>query len=244
MQIASCEVPSPALSRGIAVLVALNTRGELSLEELARSLDLPKASVFRLLSTLVSLGLVRKNAGKAYESLWGLQPLNPPALQCREWALSSLVELSERCGETCEWYEPGAEGMMLVAQHQPERELRVQARPGFIRRWGGELEAVARLGYAFAKCAPAPVSAEAYGKDGVLSKLSLSAVRGRIVAAARDGAALDHAFNSNGVRRAAVAVRTNGEFAGVLAVAQVFRFPKPEALETLLEVFNDKINGI
>lgn len=222
----SAETSAPALSRGLAVLLALEEGEPRALEDLTRALALPKASVFRLLETLQEIGLVQKTADKRYEALCALRPLRDQREVFRRRMSGKLPGLCAALSVTIEWYEPSAEGMVLIDQSIPEAEVRVQARPGFVRQWGGEFDAVARLGYAFDPAAPPPVGLRGHVRDGVLEALSAGMARRMRETARKEGTARDDFLNSNGVRRQALAVFDGAVFRGVLAAAEAARFPR------------------
>jgi DNA-binding IclR family transcriptional regulator len=228
------DTAAPALNRGLAVLAALGTDSPLSLEVLASRLKLPKASVFRLLGTLQQIGLVRKTPEKSYETLCILRPLADARVRFRENIGKLLPELCRRAGGTVEWYEPSTLGMELIGQANPDREVRVQVRPGFVRRWGEEFDAVARLGYAFAAEAPSLAGLHGYVSNGVIEKISRKRAEELRTEAGRREEAADAVFNANGVRRCAVAALENGEFRGVLALAEVYQFSAPARPEGFL----------
>ena len=218
------DTAAPALNRGLAVLAALGADSPLSLEVLAARLKLPKASVFRLLGALQQIGLVRKTPEKCYETLCVLRPLADARVRYRENIGNLLPGLCRNTGGTVEWYEPSTLGMELIGQANPDREVRVQARPGFVRRWGEEFDAVARLGYAFAAEAPGLAGLHGYVSNGVIEKISKKRAEEMRKEARRGEEAVDAVFNANGVRRCAVAALENGEFRGVLALAEVYHF--------------------
>ncbi len=242
-----CNTPSaaPALNRGLAALAALGEKGgPLSLDALASLLSVPKASLFRLLETLQDLGLVLKTADRCYEPLWTLQPIEDRRTVHRRRIERNLEGLCETTKCTVEWYEPTESGMALVRQIQPESELRVQAKPGFLREWAGEFDAVARLAHAFASYAPPLVSPKVYVSNGVLKALPKKEASTRLAEARRSRTAEDGIFNSNGVRRCAAAAfdDASGTFMGVLALAEVCHFsnrpPAAEFLPQLLKILN------
>jgi DNA-binding IclR family transcriptional regulator len=222
--LAQARSPAPALSRGLALLLRLGSRAPLPLENLAEDLGLPKASAYRLLCTLEAGGLVRKRPDKYYEPLWKLQPLEDPSFLFRQDVEKKMGSLCKKTGCTVEWYEPSQEGMRLVAQSHPDRELRVQAQPGFLRSWNGEFEAVARLGHAFAPQAPSLRAPSLYVADGVLKKLPAKKAALLLAAARRHKTAQDLPFNVNGVRRSAAAAFSGSHFQGVLSLAETFSF--------------------
>ena len=228
------DTAAPALNRGLAVLAVLGAGSPLSLEALASRLKLPKASVFRLLGTLQQIGLVRKTPEKSYEALCVLRPLADARSLYRERVEKLLPEICRATGWTAEWYEPSALGMELIAQANPDREVRVQARPGFVRRWGEEFDAVARLGCAFAAEAPGLTGLHGYVSNGVIEKIPKKRAEEMRNEARRQGWASDTPFNSNGVRRSAIAALEDGTFRGVLTLAEAYHFSAPEKADRFL----------
>ncbi|QYY36367.1 helix-turn-helix domain-containing protein [Ruficoccus sp. ZRK36] len=238
------ETAAPALNRGLGILAALAQSAPQSLEALASSLKLPKASVFRLLGALETVGMIRKTAQKTYEPLWSLQPAADARTLLRHRLEPRMAELCASTGCTIEWYEPDAEGMRLILQKNPESELCVKARPGFIRHWGEQIEAVARLGYAFYQKAPEPGSMQLFVKNGESEVLSLKKVTALIEAARRENTAADLPYNDNGVRRFAVAVHDpeSGDFLGVLSLAEAYHFTERPGADSYLEQLNNLLH--
>jgi DNA-binding IclR family transcriptional regulator len=233
---ARAETGAPALTRGLAILTVLGAQSPLSLEALAAKLRLPKASVFRLLEALQAVGLVRKTPEKSYEALGVLRLLADERSLLRARIEKALPEICQTAGATAEWYETSGEGMRLVSQTHPDTEVRVQARPGFVRYWGEEFDAVARLGYAFDSQAPEPEDLYWYVGDGEREDVRRKVVHSLLAEAKAEGAAADPHFNTNGVRRCAVAVMENGKFRGVLALAEAFHFSKSKRKLSSLDV--------
>ncbi len=237
------ELPSnlnsaaPALTRGLAVLATLEDGREVSLEAMAGNLKLPKPSVFRLLGALQELGLVRKNADKRYQALWKLVPFEDLRTLRRQRLEAPMRELCQVTSCTVEWYETSNRGMELIRQEVPETELRVQARPGFIRTWNEELDCVALLGHAFSgKPLVKSTALNSFKKDGLREPISLALAHQKMTKAQREKTACDPAFNHNGVRRVAVPLFQNNQFYGVLALASIYRFRPPLQPKQLLEL--------
>src|SRR5690606_25451815 len=111
---------------------------------------------------------------------------------------SHFEGLCETTKCTVEWYEPCENGLSLLRQTQPDSELRVQAKPGYLRAWGGEFEAVARLGYAFSSYAPPLLSPKAYVSNGVLKSISKQTALKWLAEARQTRMAKDDCFNCNG----------------------------------------------
>jgi DNA-binding IclR family transcriptional regulator len=219
------ETPAPALNRGLGVLALLGREAPLTLEALGTRLDLPRGSLFRLLETLVAAGLVRKTPEKLYEPRWMLAPLAEGTTPFRQRIAGRLPELARETGCTAEWYEPCAEGMSLVLQEHPETETRVVVKPGYLRLWGVEFEAVTRLGYAFAPQAPRLEPMPLYTANGVKGIPSLRELDALLERDRAAGQAHDACFNTNGVRRHAAAALREGSFLGVVALAETVSFP-------------------
>ncbi len=217
---------APALSRGLAVLISLDPLSPPTLDQISSGLDLPKASTLRLLETLERTGMIRRNPDKRYEPLWKLEPLEDPRVQFRQNLKAKMETLCHETGCTVEWYEAADDGLRLILQTNPDVELCVKAKPGFLRDWQREFEAVTRVGHAFAKNAPSIQSTTVYVENGRLRKISQRQIRRLTDEARVECAAYDEAFNTNGVRRYAVAAFTeqDKQFLGVLALAEVYHF--------------------
>ncbi|MGE9289368.1 MAG: hypothetical protein ACQKBT_00170, partial [Puniceicoccales bacterium] len=117
-------------------------------------------------------------------------------------------------------------------QQLPNSELCVKAKPGFLRDWDTEFEAVSRLGQAFYPAASPIQKSTLYKRNGHLETITTDEIRELTAAARADGVTYDSAFNNNGVRRYAAAAidESTGNFLGVLALAEGFRFtdlPEP-----------------
>jgi len=224
LQLRQTETAAPALGRGLALWVLLIRESPLSLEEMAGRLDLPKASALRLLGSLCRLGMIQRLPDKRYEPLWGLRSLVDPRTRLREKIAARLDLLSQATQSTTEWYEPEPEGMVLVLQQHPKREVRVQIRPGYCRGWLHELEAIVTLGLALAPGAPAVTTAQSYVENGVKGTIRRAEIEKLLAHARKAKTAAETFFNSNGVRRSAVALMNGNRLLGVLSVAEVFRF--------------------
>jgi IclR family pca regulon transcriptional regulator len=123
-----------ALARGLRVLETFNQdRKALTLSDVARLVDLPRASVRRTLNTLVHLGYaetddrlfrltprVLKLAG-AYLSSNAVTDILQPALD----------RLSEAVNESCSAAVLDGEHIMMIAHASPRRIIQVSAQIGF-----------------------------------------------------------------------------------------------------------------
>lgn len=123
-----------ALARGLRVLEAFNQdRKSLTLSDIAKLVDLPRASVRRTLHTLVQLGYAEVN-GRLFR-------LTPRVLAlARAYLLSNAVtdilqpaleRLSEAVGESCSAGVLDGDEIMMIAHASPKRIIPVSAQIGF-----------------------------------------------------------------------------------------------------------------
>ncbi len=228
--------PSPALAQGLRLLQEPALREGETLEALSRGLGLPKSSVLRHLRTLEDLGCVRRLPDLRWQAQMRLVSASPLEDAGETMRRILMERVREETGWTVEWYRGTSEGMELRDQRLAEGEIRVVARPGYVRRWGEELDAVARLGYAFDPAAGQPeASFWGYRRNGQRTEWSAAQVHKQISEAAGKGWAADTAFNSNAVRRSALLVRHAGQYLGVLAVAEAFSFSETPPVSTTVK---------
>jgi IclR family transcriptional regulator, pca regulon regulatory protein len=123
-----------ALARGLRVIEAFNQeRQQLTLSDIAKLVDLPRASVRRTLHTLVQLGYAEVNDR--------LFRLTPRVLGlARAYLLSNAVtdilqpaleRLSEEVSQSCSAAVLDGEEVMMIAHASPKRIIPVSARIGF-----------------------------------------------------------------------------------------------------------------
>lgn len=123
-----------ALARGLRVLEAFNQdHKQLTLSDIAKLVDLPRASVRRTLHTLVRLGYAQTSDR--------LFRLTPRVLDlARSYLLSNAVtdivqpaveRLSEQVGESCSAAVLDGEDVMMIAHASPKRIIPVSAQIGF-----------------------------------------------------------------------------------------------------------------
>src|SRR5271156_3114785 len=132
------ETSSPefleALARGLRVLESFDqTRKQLTLSDIAKRLDMPRASVRRTLHTLVQLGYAEMD-----ERLFRLTPrvLNLARAYLQSNAVTDIVQpalgrLSEQTGESCSAAVLDGEDVTMIAHASPKRVLPVSAQIGF-----------------------------------------------------------------------------------------------------------------
>lgn len=123
-----------ALARGLRVLEAFNQdRRQLTLSDVAKAVDLPRASVRRTLHTLVQLGYAEAN-----DRLFRLTPrvLNLARAYLLSNAVTDILQpaldrLSEEVGESCSAAVLDGEDVMMIAHASPKRLLPISAQIGF-----------------------------------------------------------------------------------------------------------------
>jgi IclR family pca regulon transcriptional regulator len=123
-----------ALARGLRVLEVFNQdRRQLTLSDIAKLVDLPRASVRRTLHTLVQLGYAEMD-----DRLFRLMPR--VLMLARAFLLSNAVadilqpaveRLSEEVNELCSAAVLDGEDIMMIAHASPKRIIPVSAQVGF-----------------------------------------------------------------------------------------------------------------
>lgn len=218
------KTPVPGLYRGVQVWRRLCEVGEASLDQLAVQTGYPKASVLRMLQTLGDLQLIERTAAGRYHAIARMVSADGAGPDFERAVSQTLEKLSAELGATAEWFEPNEKGLLLTRRSSPpDAEVRVKARAGFLREWGGELDAVATLGYALYSAAPAGRGKLwVYGPQGQHVVISATVARTHIEAHREGGLSIDSSYNENGVKRVATAVVRGGELVGVLSLALVF----------------------
>lgn len=209
---------APALARGIALLRHLEALPAQSLEDLARATQVPKASLLRLLRTLLACGLVAHDPlQRRWSAMVRLVPVGDPEELLRLRHAAHLDELCTATGQIAELYlVEGATMRMIDRRESTEAEIRLRAGIGFVRH-GDEFESLAQL---LLWHGQAEIGAhwcyhdrgrQTLGKDRVRQELERARVRGYTQ---------DLEANAAGVRRQAVALLDGrGQLLGGLALA-------------------------
>jgi len=123
-----------ALARGLSVLEAFNhERKQLTLSDLAKLVGLPRASVRRILHTLVQLGYAEMQ-----DRLFRLTPhvLTLAQAYLLSNAVSDILQpaldrLSEELNESCSAAVLDGEDIVMIAHASPQRIIPVSAQVGF-----------------------------------------------------------------------------------------------------------------
>jgi len=106
---------------------------EMGVAELARKLDLPKPTVYRILATLESGGFVQQNANAKYHLGFRLAELGLLALQqasMRDEAMPFLRDLLEECQETVDLAVFDAGEMVYLEVLESPQPVKIAARAG------------------------------------------------------------------------------------------------------------------
>jgi len=122
-----------ALARGLRVIEAFNReRRQLTLSDIARAVDLPRASVRRTLATLVQLGYAETD-----ERLFRLTPriLSLASAYLSSNAISGILQpaierLSEDVAEGCSAAVRDGDDVIMIAHATPKRVIDVSAQIG------------------------------------------------------------------------------------------------------------------
>lgn len=122
------------LARGLRVIEAFNQdRKQLTLSDIAKLVDLPRASVRRTLHTLVQLGYAEID-----QRMFRLKPrvLNLARAYLQSNAVTDIVQptlerLSEQTGKSCSAAVLDGDDVTMIAHASPKRVLPVSAQIGF-----------------------------------------------------------------------------------------------------------------
>lgn len=123
-----------ALARGLRVIETFNQdRKQLTLSDIAKLVDLPRASVRRTLHTLVQLGYAEMD-----DRMFRLRPrvLTLARAYLQSNAVTDIVQpalehLSEQTGESCSAAVLDGDDITMIAHASPKRVLPVSAQIGF-----------------------------------------------------------------------------------------------------------------
>jgi IclR family transcriptional regulator, pca regulon regulatory protein len=123
-----------ALARGLRVIETFNAdRKQLTLSDVAKLVDLPRASVRRTLHTLVQLGYAESN-----DRFYRLTPrvLNFARAYLQSNAIADIVQpaierLSAEVGESCAAAVLDGEDIVMIAHASPKRIMPVSDQIGF-----------------------------------------------------------------------------------------------------------------
>ena len=133
------NTPSKALDKGLIALRKIAESDGVSLNDLSVDLDMPMATLHRLLLTLESHGFVRQSKSDATWSI-GIEAFRvgsafPRAAKLLSVARPVLKELSIRTGETTNLGIMDQAEVIFLAQHETHHAIRAFFRPGSRGSW-------------------------------------------------------------------------------------------------------------
>ena len=133
------NTPSKALDKGLIALRKIAESDGVSLNDLSVDLDMPMATLHRLLLTLESHGFVRQSKSDATWSI-GIEAFRigsafPRAAKLLSVARPVLKELSIRTGETANLGIMDQAEVIFLAQHETHHAIRAFFRPGSRGSW-------------------------------------------------------------------------------------------------------------
>ena len=221
---------TPALQRGIEILHLLKKKDSLNLEEISHAIDAPKASVLRLLYTLDDMGIIMKDPlTKRYTAKHVLSRVRASISDAEIQVF--LQELAQSSNRRAEFYRTSATGSTIELVATPRQaEVSVSVSVGYLRDWTSELEAVCAVAHAFESSAP-QITKAIYPAGKVSKKITSSHARSIINEIKKSGMQIDSTYNSNGVRRLAIAlVDPEQTLLGIIALAEVSLQSEKESL--------------
>lgn len=205
-----------SLERGVEVLL-LFTRagGDLGVTEIAGHLDIPKAAVHRILTTLRASGLIDFDPGTRRYALGpaalALGNAYLARIDLREFALEPMRRLVERTNETATLSIRSGSARIYLNQITPDREVKMTvplAQP-FPLHVGGSSKV-------FLAFAPA---AEREGYLAALTDVDTTALRQDLAQIAQRGYAVSFGERQEGAGSVAAPVfNADGSLAGVMSV--------------------------
>ncbi|MEC8694340.1 MAG: IclR family transcriptional regulator [Pseudomonadota bacterium] len=131
--------PSKALDKGLSALRKIAETDGTSLNDLSIDLDMPLATLHRLLLTLESHGFVRQSKSDATWSI-GIEAFRvgsafPRAAKLLSIARPILKDLSNLTGETANLGVMDIGEVIFIAQHETHHAIRAFFRPGSRGSW-------------------------------------------------------------------------------------------------------------
>ncbi|HEX67873.1 MAG TPA: HTH domain-containing protein [bacterium] len=220
----------PGLENGLKVLEFLNeTKGRFTLEELHRHLGISRATLLRILNTLMDLGYVMRDSRKAFFSTATILIHHSPGGKILlEKAISMLDELLQASGQTVEILTPRGKYLYWIEHREPPSlPIRIVAKQGF-RRTLYELDAPSRV---CLRNYPVEFIEEFFDRNAfyttgkVYRRLSWEDAKKLIYSSA--DIEFDEEGNANMVRRIAGALKRGEELVGIVAIAEpAFSMPR------------------
>jgi DNA-binding IclR family transcriptional regulator len=237
--------PAPALTRGLAILSTLTSKGATTLEALVRETGFPKTSVLRLLTAMTDCGAVeRDELTKRYSARITLFRREETGMTLIHRAREVMSSISQTFGHTCELYRHFPSGLTMIERVEPDEVTVVAtARLGHYR----DLTEIESLSLVYRACIGDPARAPRKGlwqwdEHCKAQPIKLSVVNQLIKETQQQGYAFDLTINPNGVRRYSVPVfsQDNGKSLwGILSIAQVVHPANPNPNADMIQAMTD-----
>ncbi len=197
-------------------------RGGTSLTEIAENSGIAKATLLRILNTLIMTGYVRKNREKNYYTCFRLDKMSSIPLEYDPLIEKTVDELVQATGQSAEIITVGGNFIYWYYKKEPPNlPVRINAKTGFTRSIY-ELDAPSRVYLNL-------IGPERAGKkydtkcfyDVSYQKCDWKTAVEIFTAETGNIVAYDVQGNSNGIRRyATVITKPNGKFEFILAIAE------------------------
>ncbi len=124
-----------AVTRTIAILEALSRQECANLEDLARTTDLPKATLLRFLSTLTALGYIRRDGNGMYHLTLRMFTVGSGALKHTDLLKTArpyAEDLARTLGETVQLWTREGNGSVCILSILSSHILRIYSREGLV----------------------------------------------------------------------------------------------------------------
>ncbi len=225
----SYRIPSIANTCSIFQLLTA-TRKVMSASDIAKELDLPRTSVFRILKTLEEEGMVR-GVGKGYVMghrliNLGLQVVSQ--IPERDLCVPVLHELTQETEESCHFAILSGSNSLLIEVCDSPHALRVASRPGTLADMHCSASGKCMLAYATEEAREDLLNRIKFTKRTERTHTSKESLIKEFDEIRRRGYAIDNVEYHDHVRCLGVPVfNAMGQVAGVIGVtAARSRFPK------------------
>ncbi|MAX23934.1 MAG: hypothetical protein CMJ19_05460 [Phycisphaeraceae bacterium] len=237
--------PAPALTRGLAILSTLTSKGATTLEALVRETGFPKTSVLRLLTAMTDCGAVeRDELTKRYSAKITLYRREETGMTLIHRAREVMSSISQQFNHTCELYRHFPSGLTMIERVEPDEvTVTATARIGHYR----DLTEIESLSLVYRAYIGDPAKAPRKGlwqwdEHCKAQSIKLGVVNQLIKETAQQGFAFDLTINPNGVRRYSVPVfRENNSQSlwGILSIAQVVHPANPNPSPEIIQAMTD-----
>ncbi len=237
--------PAPALTRGLAILAALTSKGASTLEALVSETGFPKTSVLRLLSALCDCGAVeRDELTKRYSAKISLTQRVETGMTLIHRAREVMSGLSQQFGHTCELYRKLAGGLTMIERVEPDTvTVTATARIGHYRDLT-EIESLDLVYRSWADDAQQAPRKQLWQWDEhcKAQPIKINKLNQLVRQTTSQGYAFDLTINPNGVRRYSVPIfdqHDSQTLWGILTMAQVVHPANPQPNTQIINALTD-----